>query len=62
MKFFATLILCASALLGETISAKYEISFGVFGAVGSANTRLVRQGDRYEIVMDAVAQGVAGSL
>ena len=62
MKFFATLILCASALLGETISAKYEISFGVFGAVGSANTRLVREGDRYEIVMDAVAQGVAGSL
>ena len=62
MKFFAILILCASALLGETISAKYEISFGVFGAVGSANTRLVRQGDHYEIVMDAVAQGVAGSL
>lgn len=62
MKFFAILILCASALFGETISAKYEISFGVFGAVGSANTRLVRQGDRYEIVMDAVAQGVAGSL
>lgn len=62
MKFFATLILCAGALFGETISAKYEISFGVFGAVGSANTRLVRQGDRYEIVMDAVAQGVAGSL
>jgi len=62
MKFFAILILCASALFGETISAKYEISFGIFGAVGSANTRLVRQGDRYEIVMDAVAQGVAGSL
>lgn len=62
MKFFAILILCASALFSETISAKYEISFGVFGAVGSANTRLVRQGDRYEIVMDAVAQGVAGSL
>lgn len=62
MKFFAILILCASALFGETISAKYEISFGVFGAVGSANTRLVREGDRYEIVMDAVAQGVAGSL
>ena len=62
MKFFAILILCASALFGETISAKYEISFGVFSAVGSANTRLVRQGDRYEIVMDAVAQGVAGSL
>lgn len=62
MKFFAILILCASAVFGETISAKYEISFGVFGAVGSANTRLVRQGDRYEIVMDAVAQGVAGSL
>ena len=61
MKFFAILILCASALFGETISAKYEISFGVFGAVGSANTRLVRQSDRYEIVMDAVAQGVAGS-
>ena len=55
MKFFAILILCASALFSETISAKYEISFGVFGAVGSANTRLVRQGDRYEIVMDAVA-------
>ncbi len=47
MKFFAILILCAGALFGETISAKYEISFGVFGAVGSANTRLVRQGDRY---------------
>ena len=62
MKFFTILILCASALFSETISAKYEISFGVFGAVGSANTRLVRQGDRYEIVMDAVAQGVAGSL
>nr|WP_315004111.1 DUF3108 domain-containing protein [uncultured Campylobacter sp.] len=62
MKFFTLLILCASALFGETISAKYEISFGVFGAVGSANTRLVRQDDRYEIVMDAVAQGVAGSL
>ena len=62
MKFFAILILCASALFSETISAKYEISFGVFGAVGSANTRLVREGDRYEIVMDAVAQGVACSL
>ena len=62
MKFFTLLILCASALFGEMISAKYEISFGVFGAVGSANTRLVREGDRYEIVMDAVAQGVAGSL
>ena len=62
MKFFAILILCVSALFGETISAKYEISFGIFGAVGSANTRLVRQGDRYEIVMDAIAQGVAGSL
>lgn len=62
MKFFTLLILCASVLFGETISAKYEISFGIFGAVGSANTRLVREGDRYEIVMDAVAQGVAGSL
>ncbi len=56
---FTKLFIFAST---EIVSAKYDIRYGGFLPLGSANTSLKTDGKTYEIIMEAKATGLAKAL
>jgi hypothetical protein len=57
------IFLLATSLFASNISAKYKVSFGIFGELGIANTSLhVDEENRYKIVVHALTTGLANFL
>lgn len=64
MKVLALLaVLLAAAAWGKVLSASYEVSFGVFEDLGTADTRLeIRDDGTYSIRIEARSEGIAKLL
>lgn len=64
MKKILALISVLNFAIASEVEALFEISFGIFGKVGEAKTRLIRHENNstYEIYMDAKAVGAIDKL
>lgn len=54
--------LFAATLHAATISAKYDISFSIFGKIGEANVRYIHDDRFYHIYVEAGLTGTAASI
>lgn len=62
-KFFAAAALLCQLSYGKTLSATYDVSFGIFQKLGVANTTLQINDDQtYAIRVEAKTQGIAKIL
>lgn len=61
VRFFLLFLICVFGL-GEEISMKYGVSFGVFGEFGTVDTKLIIEKNRYKIKLNAYTSGIAKSL
>ncbi len=61
MKALLLFLLFTFSLLqaAETVTARYRISYGVFGQIGLSRASLIRHEDRYRIEIRAEATGIA---
>jgi len=55
-------MLLASGLYAEMIRADYDVSYGIFGRVGTAKARLEKKGGAYKIDISLAATGLAKKL
>ena len=63
MSHIVLIFFLVTSIFATDISAKYRVSFGIFGELGIANTSLhVDEKNRYKIVVHAVTTGVANFL
>jgi len=56
------ILLLTSVVSAESIRAAYDVSYGVFGTIGTARAKLEKSAGRYEIDIDLEATGMAKSL
>lgn len=62
MKKIFILILMACLAYSKTYEGTYKISYGIFGELGIAKTKLIINNDKYEIIINAKATGIAKFL
>lgn len=64
MRLFMIILFIFSALIAKdlTIDAKYNIGFGLFGKIGTADMRVEVKDGKYKISSKASANGLAASL
>lgn len=56
------LFIFTTSLMASNISAKYKVTFGIFGQIGIAKTNLHVQDNRYKITIHAKTTGIANLL
>lgn len=56
------LFILSTSLIASNISAKYRVTFGIFGQIGIAKTNLHVQDNKYKITIHAKTTGMANLL
>jgi hypothetical protein len=56
------MVLLLGSLQAETLRAEYDVSYGVFGTIGTAKATLKKQKGRYDIDIHLAATGLAKTL
>ena len=62
MNHIILLFILATSLFATDISAKYKVSFGIFGQIGIAKTNLHMENNEYKITIHAKTTGIANFL
>ncbi len=62
MKKILLLILTLISIQAETTDVEYKVDFGVFGEIGIAKAKLIKEESRYEIDIQLDATGIAKTL
>lgn len=61
-KFVLFLGLTINALLAQSITAGYDVSFGIFGEIGKAEISYIHEDENYVIIVDAWTTGMPAIL
>jgi hypothetical protein len=59
MKYLWMILLCLNFAFAKDITATYDVSFGIFGKIGTATTSLHTEDGRYSIKIHAKSTGFA---
>ena len=62
MRFLLFFLGCSIVMVADTLSATYDVRYGLFGVIGKAGAALTQDTGHYRIVIEANATGLAAVL